>query len=76
MPVHLTILNPAVVFAETVEAVAPFELAEPDPPAFQFHDTKLSLFLFTEASFPKVKPSLSKAVIEVACVLSALSLFE
>ena len=40
VPVYLTILKPAVVFAETVEDVAPSEFAEPaELPAFQFQAT-------------------------------------
>ena len=56
-PVHLTIENPAVVFADTVDVIEPSELDEPDPPAFQFQATKFSPLALVLVELPTVNPS-------------------
>ena len=61
--VHLTILNPAVVFADTVDVISPFEFDEPAPFAFQFHDAKVVPFPLTSPAEPTEKPSELKDVI-------------
>ena len=73
-PVYLVRDIPAVVLTLTVELIAPSVFAEPVPPAFQFHETKVWLPLFTPESVPTVNPSLSKDVISVELVYSALLL--
>ena len=57
MPECVTIENPEVVFADTVEAVAPSLFVELLPPAFQFQATAVPPFGLTSLSVPKVKPS-------------------
>jgi len=46
--VYVAMLNPAVVFAETLEVMLPLEFDDAEPPANQFHDAKVSELLFTE----------------------------
>ena len=75
LAVNLTILNPAVVFAETVEVISPSEFDEPAPFPFQFHDAKLN-DAFTSPKFPTENPSALKAVTPPELVCSAAFRFE
>ena len=64
-------LNPAVVFAETVDVMLPFEFEAVEPDANQFHDTKLSELSLTALSVPIENPSVPNAVNEFEFVASA-----
>ena len=59
---YVTILNPAVVFAETLEVMLPLEFDDAEPPANQFHDANVVVLLLLPASEPTVNPSLSNEV--------------
>ena len=72
VPVYVTILNPAVVFALTVEVIEPSLLDEPVPPAFQDQPTAVPPLAFISVLVPIDQPSELKEVTYVASVPSAL----
>ena len=62
LPVQLTMLMPAVWFADTVDVIVPSVLLELDPAIFMKNPTKSSPDLFTSPLDPTVIPSASKEV--------------
>ena len=69
--------NPDVVFALVfVVLIEPSVLAEPEPFAFQFHETKSWVFPLTLALLPTEKPSLLKELKSLASVSSAAFSFD